>query len=163
MVNQVVPLSNGQMMITGDIATANNTPVPAVRLNSDGTLDPSFDASSFERPRDRLVCTATGWRWWAVIMSSPAIMIPPPLKAGVGIWPASPTTAPWTPASARAIPAHVQTTDGRIEDLLLQPDGKIVVSGGFSHVLDGTGTCRRAAPSPGSPPTACWMTPLPQV
>ena len=25
-----------------------------------------------------------------------------------------------------------------IEDLLLQPDGKIVVSGGFSHIIDGT-------------------------
>ena len=52
--------------------------------------------------------------------------------------------------------------DGQVDDLLLQPDGKIVVSGMFSHIIDGSGT-RRAAPSPGSPPTACWITPLPRV
>ena len=44
------------------------------------------------------------------------------------------------------VPLHIQTMDGRIEDLLLQPDGKIVVSGGFSHIIDGTGNppARRA-------------------
>ena len=49
-IHQVVPLSNGQLMITGYIDTATHSQVPAVRLNSDGTLDPSFDASSFSIP-----------------------------------------------------------------------------------------------------------------
>ena len=41
-------------------------------------------------------------------------------------------------------PLHIQTTDGNVEDLLLQPDGKIVVSGGFSHIFDDSGS--RGAP-----------------
>ena len=41
--------------------------------------------------------------------------------------------------------AHIQTMDGPVDDLLLQPDGKIVVSGFFSHIIDGSGnTARRA-------------------
>ena len=35
---------------------------------------------------------------------------------------------------------HIQTMDGNVEDLFLQPDGKIVVSGGFFHIIAGTGT-----------------------
>jgi uncharacterized delta-60 repeat protein len=32
----------------------------------------------------------------------------------------------------------IQTLDGEVDDLLIQPDGKIVVSGSFSHVGDGS-------------------------
>ena len=53
--------------------------------------------------------------------------------------------------------ANFQTMDGVVDDLLLQPDGKIMVSGRFSHIFDGSGSGRRAALSPGSPPTACWI------
>ena len=33
---------------------------------------------------------------------------------------------------------NLQRLDGRVSDLLLQKDGKILVSGSFSHVLDGS-------------------------
>ena len=50
-VHQVVPLSNGQIMITGYI-DATTLRSPAARLNSDGSLDPGFDASRFQHPRE---------------------------------------------------------------------------------------------------------------
>ena len=61
---------------------------------------------------------------------------------GVAFWPASPTAAPWTPDSVPAH-SHIQTMDGEVDDLLLQPDGKIVVSGIFSHIIDGFGNPAR--------------------
>ena len=47
-VNQVVPLSNGQIMIAGDIYSNTIGGCPVARLNSDGSLDPSFNASKFQ-------------------------------------------------------------------------------------------------------------------
>ena len=40
--------------------------------------------------------------------------------------------APGAPA------ANIPTLDGVVFDLLLQPDGKIVISGSFSHLIDGS-------------------------
>jgi uncharacterized delta-60 repeat protein len=48
-VAQVVPLSNGQMMIAGEMWNANSD-FPVVRLNSNGSMDSSFDASQFRIP-----------------------------------------------------------------------------------------------------------------
>ncbi|MBU4231390.1 MAG: hypothetical protein KKD99_12735 [Proteobacteria bacterium] len=128
-VHQVVPLSNGQLMITGYLTG------PAVRLNSDGTLDPSFDASSFSIPGSE----GLNGRRLAVVGDKYVV-------AGtynefsngflVRLTPSGAVDPDFGPSNTP--PLHIQTMDGSIEDLLLQPDGKIVVSGGFSHIIDGS-------------------------
>jgi uncharacterized delta-60 repeat protein len=138
-VHQVVPLSNGQMMITGYLQNS----VPAIRLNSDGTLDPSFDASSFsisgsEGLNGRRLAVAGSNYVVAGTYNGFSKGFLVRLTNSGGVDPGfGPSNTP---------PLHIQTMDGNVEDLLLQPDGKIVVSGGFSHIIDGTGTppARRA-------------------
>jgi len=137
-VHQVVPLSNGQLMITGYLQNS----VPAVRLNSDGTLDPSFDASSFSIPGSeglngrRLAVVGSNYivagtyngfsNGFLVRLTNSGVVDP-----GFG-----PSNTP---------PLHILTMDGNVEDLLVQPDGKIVVSGGFSHIFDDSGSSVRRA------------------
>ena len=128
------------------------------RLNSNGSPDTSFDASGFTIPgADWYWCSrlaAVGDKW--VIAGGYETETGgnggflARLNSNGGL---DTDFGPSTP------PAGIQTMDGQIDDLLLQPDGKIVVSGMFSHIIDGSGN-RPAAPSPGSPPTAGWMPPL---
>jgi uncharacterized delta-60 repeat protein len=135
-VHQVVPLSNGQLMITGYLASATHGDLPALRLNSDGTLDPSFDASGFSIPGseglngrriavagDKYVVAGT----YNEFSNGFLVRL---THNGVVDNSFGPSNTP---------PLHIQTVDGSIEDLLLQPDGKIVVSGGFYHIIDGSG------------------------
>jgi uncharacterized delta-60 repeat protein len=131
---QVVPLANGKMMITGDFYSPHGGYAVA-RLNSDGTKDPDFDSSQVYIPGTswfdchRLVVAgdnyviAGGWDtdtvmggggYLARLTSSGAL---------------DTTFGPGT---------HVQTMDGHVFDLFLQPDGKIVASGMFSHIIDGS-------------------------
>jgi uncharacterized delta-60 repeat protein len=133
-VRQVVPLANGQMMITGNIETGQDMSAPAARLNSDGTLDHSFDASSFDIP---------GTNWWygdrLAVAGSNYIIIGP--TNGGGYLARLTNSGEVDTSFAPSAPVdHIQTMDGEIDDLFLQPDGKIVVSGGFSHIIDGTGS-----------------------
>ena len=66
-------------------------------------------------------------------------MIPTPLWTGEAFWPASPTAAPWTPPSAPHSGTTSRPWTAQVDDLFLQPDGKIVVSGKFSQIIDGSG------------------------
>lgn len=133
-VHQVVPLANGQMMLVGYLES-NNTPVPAVRLNSDGARDLSFDASGFDIPGSE------GWHSHRIAAAGSNYVVAGPYhEASNGYLvrlthsgAVDPTFGP-----SNTPPLHIQTTDGRIEDLVLQPDGKIVVSGGFSHIIEGS-------------------------
>jgi uncharacterized delta-60 repeat protein len=137
-VHQVVPLANGQMMITGWLESAD-TKVPAMRLNSDGVRDPSFDASGFSIPGSE------GWHGTRIAVVGTNYVVAGAYNT-VTVMNGGGYLARLTHSGAvdtgfgpaNTPPLHIQTMDGEIEDLLLQPDGKIVVSGGFSHILDGT-------------------------
>jgi uncharacterized delta-60 repeat protein len=142
-VHQVVPLSNGQLMITGYIATATHSDLPAIRLYSDGTLDPSFDASSFSIPGSE----GLNGRRLAVAGSNYVVAgTYNEFSNGFLVRLTHNGAVDTSFGPANTPPLHIQTMDGNVEDLFLQPDGKIVMSGGFSHIIDGTGTppARRA-------------------
>jgi uncharacterized delta-60 repeat protein len=140
----VVPLSNGQIMIAGDIYNAAGSP-PVARLNSDGGLDTAFFAnvSSISNP-----IPDAAWTWGTrVVVRDGKYVIAGGyyLKNSEG-WEGNrgflgclnddgtldTTFGPTAPAN------HIQTMDKQVDDLLVQPDGKIVVSGWFTHVLDGS-------------------------
>jgi uncharacterized delta-60 repeat protein len=133
-VHQVVPLSNGQMMITGYLST------PALRLNSDGTLDPSFDVSGFSIPGSeglngrRIAVAGSKYVVAGTYNEFSNGFLVRLTHNGAVDTDFGPSNTP---------PLHIQTMDGNVEDLLLQPDGKIVVSGGFSHIIDGSGNPAR--------------------
>jgi uncharacterized delta-60 repeat protein len=145
-VNQVVPLSNGQIMIAGDIYN-NLGDSPVARLNSDGSLDASFfsNATQFSIPGAK-------WPWGSrVAVVGSKYLIAGGYETDV-MWGGG-FLARLTGSGAldtdfgpsNTVPLHIQTTDGPVDDLLLQPDGKIVVSGFFSHIIDGSGNLLRRA------------------
>ena len=75
-VYHVVPLSNGQIMIAGDIYNATGD-APVARLNSNGSLDSSFLQTLPISPTlspEPNGPGAAGWRWRAIITSSPAVI-----------------------------------------------------------------------------------------
>jgi uncharacterized delta-60 repeat protein len=148
----VVPLSNGQIMIAGDIYNAAGSP-PVARLNSDGSLDNAFFANVNSIPNP---IPDADWAWGtrvAVAGGKYVIAGGYYLKNSEG-WEGNrgflgrlnndgtldTTFGPTAPAN------HIQTMDRQVDDLLVQPDGKSVVSGWFTHILDesGSGPARTA-------------------
>jgi uncharacterized delta-60 repeat protein len=140
-VNHVVPLSNGQIMIAGDIWNATGGG-PLVRLESNGSLDIGFFNNISNTPNP---FPQSQWAWGARV----AVAGDKYLLAGgysLGDYNSAPgflgritssgtldtSFSPNTPV------ANFQTMDGAVDDLLLQPDGKIVVSGRFAHIYDGS-------------------------
>jgi uncharacterized delta-60 repeat protein len=130
---QVVPLANGQMMIAGDFYSPNGG-YPVARLNSDGTKDPSFDASHFQIP---------GTNWFdchRLVVAGSNYLI-------AGAWDTDTAmngggylarlTSSGVLDTSFGPGTHIQTMDGGVADLLVQPDGKIVASGSFTHIVDG--------------------------
>jgi uncharacterized delta-60 repeat protein len=145
-VNQVVPLSNGQIMIAWDIYN-NLGDSPVARLNSDGSLDSSFFSNA-----SQLSIPGAKWPWGCRV----AVVGSKYLIAGgyeTDVMYGGGFLARLTGSGAldtdfgpsNTVPLHIQTTDGPVDDLLLQPDGKIVVSGFFSHIIDGSGNPLRRA------------------
>ncbi len=139
-VYQVLPLSSGQIMVAGDIYN-NAGDAPATRLNSDGSLDSAFfnNISHIQNP-----IPEAQWSWGRRVAVSGSDYL---LAGGYA------TTNNWwgggflgRVTSSGLLDTsfyplsnnHVQTMDAPVDDLLLQPDGKIVVSGWFTHILDGS-------------------------
>ena len=139
-VYHVLPLSNGQVMIAGDIW--NNTGgAPVALLNSDGSLDPTFwsNASNISNP-----IPGAEWAWGSRVAVAGSNYVlaggyytGPNTTAGgfLGRLTSSGTLDPGFYLNSNS---HVQTMDGEVDDLLLQPDGKILVSGMFTHIIDGS-------------------------
>jgi uncharacterized delta-60 repeat protein len=147
-VYQVVPQSDGKIMITGELHT--NTPPSyfiAARFFSNGDKDPSFDASGFS-------ISGTDWftgRRLAQVGDKYLIAgggDDGAVFAGLGFLIRLDANGildtTFGPSSGWR--ANIQTLDGEVDDMLLQPDGKIVLGGFFTHVADGTLTppARRA-------------------
>ncbi len=141
-VNHVVPLANGQVMIAGDISTSTGGNSPVARLNSDGSLDkPFFTNTQFE-----LDLPDVEWAWGNRV----AVVGDKYLVAGGfgindyyynfhGFLVSLNNDGTLNTSFAVNAPVpNLQRLDGRVSDLLLQKDGKILVSGSFTHVLDGS-------------------------
>ena len=138
-VNHVVPQSDGKIMIAGNIY--NNTGSAAVaRLNSNGSLDSDFfyNASHIPNP-----IPGADWVWGSRVALAGGKYV---LAGGydttntvngggfLGRLTGSGTLDPeFFPGSNN----HVQAMDGPVDDLFLQPDGKIVVSGFFANITGG--------------------------
>jgi len=147
-VNQVVPLSNGQLMAAGDIKkTPSYSQVPAVRLNSNGSRDIGFDASGF---------SISDGVWWAgqrlAVVGNNYYLIAGPydtattMNGGGYLARFNSTNGSLDTSFAPTAPvANIATTDGGIYDMFLQPDGKIVVGGGFTQVKEGSAARRALA------------------
>jgi uncharacterized delta-60 repeat protein len=144
----VVPLSTGQIMIAGDIYKNVDTgATPVARLNSDGSLDAGFFANVTSIPSP---IPDADWLWGTrvavagnkyVVAGGYYVMNSAGWEGNHGFLgrlnndgTLDTTFGPTTPAT------HIQTMDSQVDDLLLQPDGRIVVSGWFTHVLDGSGS-----------------------
>lgn len=139
-VYQVVPLSNGRMMIAGDLFNATGS-FPAARLNSDGSMDPSFDASHFSIP-------GVEWQFGTRLAQAGSDYViaggyDTTVVGGGGFL--ARLTGSGALDSSFGPSSHIQITDGQVDDLFLQPDGKIVVSGKFTQIVDGSGNPARRA------------------
>ena len=133
-VYQVVPLADGKVMVAGELWGTVNGPV--ARLNSNGTPDTSFDASGFS-------ITGADWYWGSRLAAAGDKWIiaggyDTTTGGGGGFLARLTSTGGLdTDFGPNTPPVHIQTTDGYIEDMLLQPDSKIVVSGMFSQIING--------------------------
>ena len=150
---QVLLLSGGQLMAAGDFATVNSTNrTIAARLNGDGSLDAAFNAQL-----DRTgVSNGVGYRVAAVagnyvvggslVLSGFESHGPQGFLARFtntgALDPSFGPTAPPTPVPNVNILQDYKAAfpTGPVSDMLLQPDGKIVVSGGFYQIMDGSGS-----------------------
>ena len=132
-------------MIGGEIRNAAGIPQPAMPwwpvCNADGSLDSGFFAnvSQIEIP-------GVNWAWGnRVAVVGDKYLVAGVLRYGGELWydhgflcrltnsgTLDTSFGPGAPA------ANLPTLDGEVFDLFLQPDGKIVVSGSFSHVIDGS-------------------------
>jgi uncharacterized delta-60 repeat protein len=142
----VVPLSTGQIMIAGDIYNIMGVS-PVARLNSYGSLDAGFfgNVTSIQ-----VSIPDVDWLWGTrvAVAGGKYVVAGGYYAKSIEGWEGNrgflgrlnndgtldTTFGPTTPAT------HIQTLDHQVDDLLLQPDGKIVVSGWFTHVLDGSET-----------------------
>jgi uncharacterized delta-60 repeat protein len=136
---QAKPLPNGQIMVVGHLRTANGVARTAMaKLNANGTLDASFDPqitiTSGESVRVNRVAqvadkyVVSGYvtfeklaRGFLTRLTSTGAM-----DATFG-----PTAAP-TPSP------NVNITAGEVMDMALQKDGRIMVCGNFSEIIDGS-------------------------
>jgi uncharacterized delta-60 repeat protein len=130
-------------MIAGDIWNATGD-APVARLNSDGSLDSSFwqNISNIPNP-----FPGAEWAWGSrVAVAGNNYLLAGGYSLGdynnapgfLGRITSSGTLD--TSFSPNTPVANFQTMDGAVDDLLLQPDGKIMVSGRFAHIYDGSGS-----------------------
>jgi uncharacterized delta-60 repeat protein len=141
-VYQALPLPDGKIMITGYLEDPNTHGyTPAVRLNSNGTRDTSFDASGFNIPGSegthgsRIAVAGTNYIVAGTYSTDTVEEGFGYLARLTGSGAVDTTFGP-----SNTAPLHIQIMDGRVQDLFLQPDGKIAISGGFSHLIDGSAT-----------------------
>ena len=124
-VNAVAVLSNGDVLIAGNFTDVNGASRSRIaRLNSDGSLDTGFTCPA------ALTAQSEPWRSapmgkWSLVVTSPAS----PRAVARTASPASMPTALWTPLSRTA---RATVPNGFVEAIPIQPDGKILVGGGFT-------------------------------
>jgi uncharacterized delta-60 repeat protein len=136
---QAVPLANGQIMVAGHLRKAGGlTRTALVRLFSDGLLDTSFDAqitiTSGTNVRANRVAEVGGKYVVAgyVTFEGLARGFLTRLTDTGALDPTFGPTAPPTPSP------NVNITAGEVMDLALQKDQRIMVSGNFSEIIDGS-------------------------
>ncbi len=145
----VVPLSNGQIMVAGDIYNSTGS-TPLARLNSDGSLDAAFFANI---SNIHINIPGVNWVYGSrialagskYVIAGGSYTNTPGVTVGI-LGRVNQDGTLDTSFAPGASVANVLTMDGLVEDMLLQPDGKVVVSGAFANVNNGSGssTARRA-------------------
>jgi uncharacterized delta-60 repeat protein len=128
-------LDNGQIMVGGEFGSINGASRSIVaRLNSDGTLDSSFTAqinipgstSTYGR---RVAPVGSNYLVSGSYFDQNNASLYGFLTSLTNNGDIDSTFAP-----AAAVP-NIQTMDGELDDMLLQPDGKIVACGQFTHIV----------------------------
>jgi uncharacterized delta-60 repeat protein len=150
--HQVRLLSGGQFMAAGDFATVNGTNrTIAARLNGDGSLDALFDAQVNRTG----VSNGVGYRVAAVagnyvvggallldgVSGGPQGFLTRFTNTGALDTTFGPTAPPTPVPNVNILQCYNAVfPTGPVTDMLLQPDGKIVVSGAFYQIMDGSGS-----------------------
>lgn len=136
---QALPLANGQIMVAGHLRKANGlTRTALVRLNANGALDAGFDAqiniTSGNGVRVNRVApvgdkyVVSGYVTFEGLSRGFLARL---TNGGALDTTFGPTAAP-TPSP------NVNITAGEIKDQALQKDGRIMVCGDFSEIIDGS-------------------------
>jgi uncharacterized delta-60 repeat protein len=136
---QVKPLQNGQIMVAGHLRKANGVARTAMaKLNSDGTLDLSFDplitiTSGASIKVNRVVPVGDKYvvSGYVTFESLARGFLTRLTSTGALDNTFGPTTAP-TPSP------NVNILAGEVKDMALQGDGRIMVCGDFSEIIDGS-------------------------
>jgi uncharacterized delta-60 repeat protein len=149
--HQVLLLSGGQLMAAGDFAAVNgaNRGI-AARLNGDGSLDAAFNAQ-FDRSG---VSNGVGYRvaqaagkyvvGGSLVLSGfesdgPQGFLARFTNTGALDLSFGPAASPTPVPNANILQVYKAAFPrGPVSDMFLQPDGKIVVSGGFYQIMDGS-------------------------
>ena len=140
---QAVPLPNGQIMVAGHLRTANGAARTAMaRLNANGTLDASFDpqitiTSGASVRVNRVAPVGDKYVVSGYVLYDTTL---PKLNRGFLTRLTSTGALDTTfGPSGGATPSHnVNITAGEVKDMLLQKDGRIMVCGDFSEIIDGS-------------------------
>ncbi|MBU4232936.1 MAG: hypothetical protein KJ822_19385 [Proteobacteria bacterium] len=136
---QVTPLANGQIMVAGHLRQADGiTRTALVRLFSDGLLDTSFDAqitiTSGTSIRANRVAEVNGKYLVSGYVTFEGLargFLTRLTNTGALDASFGPTAAP-TPSP------NVNILAGEVKDMALQKDGRIMVCGDFSEIIDGS-------------------------
>lgn len=134
---RVVPLSTGQIMVAGHFQQAEGQPrSQVVRLNANGTLDPTFTSQI-------TITDGTNIRPYALVPTTDNKYAVAGYVTYQGLargflcrllsTGAMDTT--FTPVSPSP---NVVITNGDVNDLVLQPDGQLVIAGNFTEIKDGS-------------------------
>ena len=165
--DRVVPLSGGQIMIAGHFRKINNTDSTQVaRLNANGSLDPDFSSKITITDGDNIIpysvapvsggkYVVSGYVTDQSLSRGFLCRLDRRRRLDPAFGPSGP--AP-NPSPNVVIPA------GQVNDMRVQPDGRIVIVGNFSEIIDNTTpfwSCPCGRASPALPPPASWITPSP--
>lgn len=123
-IRQVLPQSDGKILIAGDFSQAGGQPRPGLaRLSSNGTLDSSFVPPTFDGAIYKIAVQSDG----KVLVVGDFYTVGGVARDQIArLNPGGPLDSSFTPP----------TSNGLIETLAIQPDGKILIGGSFSS-LDG--------------------------
>ena len=150
---QVAPLSSGQMVVAGDM-WSNNMSWPVGRVNSDGSIDTQFNNNA-----SKFVVPGALNSWWygtqVAVVGSKYLF--------TGCWQ---NETDWNAGGflarfnsdgnldtsfASSTAGNIQTMDHDVVNLMVQPSGWIVVSGGFTQVTSEAGSPARTSIAAFSP------------
>ena len=137
---KVVRLSTGKILVAGNLVAVNGHPrLGLARLNSDGTLDSAFAPNiQLSNGDPYFISDVVDNAGNYLVVGCGSIQSHYPRGFLVRLTNTGAMDSTFGPTDPSTPSPHADVFNWRVRDLLLQPDGRIMVCGDFTQIMDGS-------------------------